>query len=173
MAVKRTCLAGLLASALAGCSPLPGVVEAPLSDALGQVGRDVQVERVLDGDTIVVTGDERVRLLTIDAPELNSRSAGPPDCGAEAAQDALEALLPPGTPVVLNGLKGEPSTDRYGRTLSNVHVWRGDHLVNVSLWLAGQGWARVYHDYRTADTAAAVPLQVEAEAADRGVWRMC
>jgi hypothetical protein len=33
-------------------------------------------------------------------------------------------------------------TDRFGRTLANIYLERGGQLVNVSLWLAEQGWAR-------------------------------
>lgn len=161
---------GLIAVALlllSGCN-------ATTPGAVGEHGRTVRVERVLDGDTIVVTGDERVRLLTIDAPELNSTTkADDAECGAQAARDALAGLLPAGTSVVLNGLKGEPSTDRYGRTLSNVYVAVSGSTVNVSLWLVAQGWARVYESYRTVETVEARALQHQAQDAHRGMWASC
>jgi hypothetical protein len=47
-----------------------------------------------------------VRLLTGETPELHVYAPvpKPPDCGAEAARDALSALLPIGSPVLLLGL---------------------------------------------------------------------
>lgn len=161
---------------LSGCNAtaVPGTAGEPLAGYLAEHGRAVRVERVLDGDTIAVTGDERVRLLTIDAPELNSTTkADDAECGAQAARDALAGLLPVGTSVVLNGLKGEPSTDRYGRTLSNVYVVLSGSTVNVSLWLAAEGWAQVYASFPTSDSAEARLLQHQAQDAHRGVWGSC
>jgi endonuclease YncB( thermonuclease family) len=77
-------------------------------------GRHVTIERVLDGDTIAVNpGDERIRLLTIDAAERHVGTHGPADCGADDAWHALQGLLPVGAEVIVNGLEGEPATDRY------------------------------------------------------------
>lgn len=186
----RALAALLVAAALAGCTsaiatptfPPPDppaavdlvVVTGELADFLRAHARRVVVERVLDGDTITVTGDERVRLLTINAPELHATTrADDADCGAQAAADALSALLPPGTPVLLNGLKGEPPTDRYGRTLSRVFLDRPGGLVNISLYLAEGGLVRVYTEYPTADSDDASQLADAARSAKRGLWGAC
>lgn len=155
--------------------PAPSaVVDGQLATVLRTIGRPVVVERILDGDTLTVTGDERIRLLTIDAPELRAHTkADDADCGAQAAADELAALLPPGTAVLLNGLKGEPATDRYGRTLSDVFVERPEGLVNVSLRLVETGAARVFVDYPTSETPDAEQLQAAARAAGRGQWGAC
>lgn len=73
--------------------------------------------RVIDGDTVAL-GDERLRLLDIDAPEFHR-----PRCPAEAvmadrARRRLADLLAGGT--VLVERSGE--RDRYGRTLARLRV---------------------------------------------------
>lgn len=186
----RWTLAVMAALTLAGCTasgPAPVIEVAPpsptagatvgaeLGDQLAADARRVTVTRVIDGDTLAVTGDERIRLLSINASELNSRTkADDAECGAVAARDALAVLLPAGAEVALNGLKGEPDRDRYGRTLSNVYLLRaGSPPLNVSLWLVDQGWARAYVEYRTSETDEALVLEAQARDARRGIWAMC
>lgn len=94
---------------------------------------------VHDGDTIRC-GSERVRIASIDAPEL----PGSPKCGARrgksawcdypkgfAARDALRTLTSRGG-VTIERL----GTDRYGRTLATVRVRgidAGEYLINKGL----------------------------------------
>lgn len=149
----------------------PPSVAPAVEEALAAVGRYVVVTRVIDGDTIAVgDNDERVRLLTINAPELHANTkADDADCGAVEARDALAKLLPIRSGVLLNGLKGEPATDRYGRTLASVYAQH----VNVALWMVEQGRARVYEEYPTSETADAKALQAQAQTARRGIWGTC
>jgi micrococcal nuclease len=151
------------------------VVDGELARFLLSTGRRVIVERVIDGDTVVVSGGERVRLLTVDAPELRSQTkVDDADPCAEQSRDDLAVLLPPGTEVILNGLKGEPDTDRFERTLANLYLpTDGGQLLNVSLVLVGQGDARVYIDYPTADSDDALRLEESARARTLGVWGKC
>jgi len=144
------------------------VVPSGIAPQVEAVSRRVVVERVIDGDTIAVTGDERVRLLTINAPELRGK-----ECGSQEASDALRSVIPPGTPVLLAGLKGEPARDRYGRTLSSVLVQRPAGLTNVALLMVAEGRARVYDAYPTSETDDAMTLQTAARAAGRGLWGTC
>lgn len=173
--MNRAVIAVALVLQLARCSAtVPGTVGEPLADYLAEHGRVVRVERVLDGDTLAVTGDERVRLLTINAPELNTTTkADDAECGAEGARDALAALLPVGTTVALSGLKGEPAQDRYGRTLANAYVVRNGNTVNVSLAMVAEGWARTYATFPTSDRSDARVLPEQAQDADRGMWSTC
>jgi micrococcal nuclease len=177
--IRPFALTALLFTAT-GCAPSglgvdPGVPSIATATAAGRV---VTITRVIDGDTLEVTGGERVRLLSIQAPELNARTrADDAECGAEgaeAARDALTDLLPPGTTVTLRGLPGEPAKDRYGRTLSNAYVpVDGTEAVNVSLWLVQNGWARAYLEYRTAETAEAARRETQARERGRGMWAIC
>lgn len=144
------------------------VVPPSIAGQIEAVSRHVVVERVIDGDTIAVTGDERVRLLTVNAPELRGK-----ECGSQEASDALRALIPPGTPVLLVGLKGEPARDRYGRTLSSVLVKTDRGLVNTALQMVADGRARVYEAYPTSETDDARTLQETARLDRRGLWGAC
>jgi micrococcal nuclease len=170
-------LLALLLTAMACDQPPgrdPGVSPATATASQAQ-SRVVTVERVLDGDTFTVTGGERVRLLSIDSPELRSNArADDAECDAQAACDALAGLLPPGTTVTLRGLPGEPAEDRYQRTLSNAYVpVDGTEAVNVSLWLVARGHARAYREYRTVETDEAIRLETQAREAGRGMWGTC
>ena len=169
-------LAVLLLAAACTASPAADV---PLPPAL-EVGRLVTVTHVVDGDTFdvagtITPGKERVRLLSVNSPELNSRvRADDAECGAQAARDALAGLLPPGTQVVLRTLPGEPERDRYGRTLANAYVaTEGTQPTNVSLWLIEHGHAVTYREFRTVETDEALRLETQAQEQRVGMWSMC
>ena len=87
------------------------------------------VESITDGDTFRCD-DERVRLLTIDAPE---KEQGP---FSNAAQEALARLLPVGSEVRL-ALDVE-KRDQYDRLLAYVYL-TDDRMVNALM--ARQGFA--------------------------------
>lgn len=180
----------LAAAILTACAPIPPVDPAAppatvtppvlVSTAPRPPGQEVTVTRVVDGDTFKARGPDGVifttRLLSIDAPELNTRTrADDAECGAEAARDALTGLLPPGTRVNLAGLPGEPAEDRYGRTLANAYVTvaGAQEPVNASLWLAGNGWAVAHLAYRTVETDRALELQRQAQEQQAGMWATC
>lgn len=77
-------------------------------------GGDVTITRIVDGDTLVVRGDGRVRLIGIDTLEVDQD-----ECFADRATDHLTALVPPGTPVRL--VHDVERHDRYGRTLAYLY----------------------------------------------------
>jgi len=70
------------------------------------------VERIVDGDTILLANGERVRLIGIDAPEI-----GEP--GAIEATEFVESLIPPGTTIWLE--RSGNNRDRFGRLRR--YVW--------------------------------------------------
>lgn len=91
----------------------------------------VTLRRVIDGDTIEVTNEhgetEQVRLVGIDAPELNAGTGLPPEMGAEEAKARLAELLGPAGSSLLIEREKDPlsptgyKTDDYGRTLAVVY----------------------------------------------------
>ena len=86
--------------------------------------------RVTDGDTIRC-GDERIRLLGIDAPELPGHCHGKRVCApgdAYASTSSLEAAMSDDLHIERVG------EDRYGRTLGLVTGPRGD----LSCWQLAQ-----------------------------------
>jgi micrococcal nuclease len=137
------------------------------------------VDRVVDGDTLRVTVHQpggaieptdsvRVRLLNIDAPELDHPDRGE-DCGAVEATEVVERLTPPGAVVWL--VADVEDRDRYDRPLRAVFTGDGT-MVNAEV--VRQGWAEVmlvepndrFHD-------ALLPVEAEAREARRGAWATC
>lgn len=78
------------------------------------------VAKVSDGDSIRCRDGARVRLIGVDAPELDQEPFG------KRSRAALERRLPVGTVVTLE-FDVQPR-DQYGRLLA--YVWRDGRLVN-------------------------------------------
>jgi endonuclease YncB( thermonuclease family) len=98
----------------------------------GRRGRQPQptrevVERVIDGDTLVLAGGERLRLVDVDAPELHEGKPGHPgpfpEPGAIEATAALRRLVE-GRKVLVT----RTGRDQYGRTLGRVHLEDGTDI---------------------------------------------
>lgn len=129
-------------------------------------GQDAEVTRVIDGDTVVVDGDTRLRLIGIDAPETVHPSR-PDECFGRQASTYLRSLLPEGTPVRLE--QDVEASDRYGRRLA--YVWRRSDGLHVNLALLVDGFAQVSTvppNVRHVDTF--VGAQRDARVEGRGLW---
>jgi len=90
------------------------------------------VERVVDGDTIVIENDIRVRLLGIDAPE----SA---ECYGEEAKRELERLVLGKEIFLEKDQTGKDSFDRLLRyvVVRNENPEDDDELINITLVRGG------------------------------------
>lgn len=131
-------------------------------------GAAATVERVVDGDTIVLAGGERVRLIGVDTPETKDPRK-PVQCFGEAASAHTSALLPPGTAVRLEH-DVEPR-DRYGRTLA--YVYRVRRALRQRR-PRGQRLRSDPHDPAERGARRRVPrAQTEAREAGRGLWSAC
>ena len=119
-AILTKLLIALLLMGIAGCD----------NDKTATTGSEPKVERIIDGDTIVLAGDQIVRYIGIDTPERG-------DPYYEEATDANRSLVE-GKKVRLE--LDEEEEDRYGRTLAYVYV--GDTFVNFQL--VRSGYARSY-----------------------------
>lgn len=152
---SRVALAALTVGLLAAC--LSGQAEKPPVQG--------RVAQVVDGDTVTLAGGQRVRLLGIDAPELE-KEGRPADFLAHKAKKAL-ADLAQGKSVRLEYDKLH--FDRYQRLLAYVFLEDGTFLNRE---LVRQGLARVYtqapNRARHEDLLAA---QREALEARRGIWQ--
>ncbi len=140
---------------------LVGVVLGARS-AVGGPAEDVRVVRVIDGDTVVVSGGERVRLIGVDTPERG-------DCFSRAAT-AQAGRLAGGRAVRLRF--DAERRDRYGRLLA--YVYRAGDGAFVNERLVREGFAvpltiapNVRHADRFVDAAR------DARAAERGLWAAC
>ena len=142
------------------------LVLAACSSGAGSAAEEAEVARVIDGDTIELTGGHRVRLVQIDAPEL-----GEGECYARESRRELERLAAPGARIELEPDAELDDTDRYGRLLRYVH--RADANVNVEL--VRRGAATPY--FRRGDEGAYADELLDAvddaRRASRGMWGSC
>ena len=105
------------------------------SGSAEQQASQVDVIRVIDGDTIVISGDERVRLIGIDTPENGQ-------CGFDEAKQALEKLLASGSATFYSGTTSDK--DQYDRLLRYIEV----EGIDVGLNLISNGFAIARYDSR-------------------------
>jgi micrococcal nuclease len=128
-----------------------------------------RVERVVDGDTLVLAGGARVRLVQIDTPEV----FGTPECFGAQASAATRRLLPRGTAVRLAAEPATDAVDDSGRLLR--YVVREQDGVDVNLRLVELGAAAPYF-YRGRRGRYAGELERlarEARRSGRGLWGRC
>ena len=123
------------------------------------------VERIVDGDTLVVRGGARVRLVQIDAPESGE------ECYAEAATRELVRLAPPGSRVVLETDPALDRVDRYGRLLRYIHS--DGTNVNVELVRRGAATPWFYGGDRGRYAGRLLAALTTARTAHRGMWGAC
>lgn len=176
---RQVLVAGLLvlflATAAAACSrggdgsapfpapaPAPPLVELPL-------GLDTTVDRVIDGDTIVVAGGHRIRLIGIDTPETKDPRL-PVECFGREASAFLTGLLPRGTGIRLVGDVEE--RDVFDRTLAYAYRLPDGLFVNADI--VRQGYARILTiPPNVAHTDELLVLAQQAREAGRGLWTAC
>jgi micrococcal nuclease len=132
-------------------------------------GTTAHVERVVDGDTIVVRLDgrsERVRYIGVDTPE-SVKPGVSVQCFAKAAA-AENRRLVQGRAVRLE--YDAEARDRYGRLLA--YVWRGNTLVNAELVRLGYGKPLEIAP-NLAHAAELRQLAAAAKRDGRGLWSRC
>jgi len=124
-----------------------------------------RVERVVDGDTIVLAGGERVRYIGIDSPEMGTE---PRECFAEQAK-AKNAALVAGKEVALR--RDVSQRDRYQRLLRYVYLPDGA-FVNAVLVQEGYATAATFPP-DVLFSAYFTSLEREARQAGAGLWGSC
>jgi micrococcal nuclease len=123
------------------------------------------VARVVDGDTIVLTSGEHVRLVQIDTPEKGT------ECYGNAASALTRRLLPPGTNVRIEPDPHLDQVDRYGRRLA--YVWKGDEDVNVRLVREGAAGVWFFDGRRGRHANELLSAAEQARADHKGLWGAC
>ncbi|MEJ5330967.1 MAG: thermonuclease family protein [Desulfobaccales bacterium] len=150
----RLLLAGLVLAGAAACGA--GPTQAPATGVVAQVQ---------DGDTLTLTDGRRVRLVGIDAPELE-KEGQPAEFLAHKAKKVLTELTR-GQRVRLE--YDQLRYDRFQRLLAYVFLEDGTF---VNRELVAQGLARVYSQPpNTARQGELLAAQREALEAGRGIWR--
>lgn len=134
-----------------------------------------RVSWIYDGDTVMVDGVGKVRLLGIDTPEKESSARDHTFRRAGIASRQLRLGAKRATDFLLRNSKGQIVTltfdqdrnDRYGRTLAYVTLADG-RMLNREL--LREGWALVYRrfDFRLKDDF--LREEAAAQGAGRGLW---
>ena len=128
------------------------------------------MQRVIDGDTLVLRGGQRLRLIGIDAPEMRHEGRGPEAYAREAREALVDLSSGPDTNKnrVVGVQYGQSHHDRYGRGLAHLFLANGNNVqasllrrgLATSLFLPPNG------EYLDCYVAA----ETEARAARRGIW---
>ena len=148
--------------------------------ALQGTSVQTEIQRVVDGDTLVVTIDgqeERLRLLCLDTEESNPGSDKPVTPWGREAKEEAKRLLPDGAPVTLEFPGTEPleqclvrHRDNFGRLLVFAHFEGGDFQEHM----IAAGFSPYFNKYGHADFPSHHERYVAAESAAQGahigVW---
>jgi micrococcal nuclease len=128
-------------------------------------GDDKTVKDALDGDSLEVTDGTKIRLIGIDAPDVETRG-----CFSGEATAHLRELLAPESTVRV--VYDADRTDRLGRTLAYVYRLTDGLFVNVAM--ARDGFARqLTTPPNTAHGEEIKTAVSEAVAERRGMWQTC
>ena len=139
------------------------VLAVPASASRAQLAR---IRYVIDGDTVVLANGQHVRLVQIDAPEVQER-----ECYGAQARALLRRLVPPGTTVRVEADPRLDHVDRYGRLLR--YVFRGPTNLNLELVREGAATVWFYRHARGRYAGALLVAARGARAAHRGLWATC
>lgn len=146
----------------AGGSPV-AVERAPSqTDSTPQAG--ILVERVVDGDTLVLADQTKVRLIAVDTPETKHPSKPVEPFGPEASAFTRKAVE--GRVVQLRFDRNR--YDRYQRTLAYIYV--GDWCLNEELIRAGFSECVTQYPFDAAMKQRFLAAESEARRARRGIW---
>jgi micrococcal nuclease len=127
-----------------------------------------RVQRVVDGDTVVLAGGERVRYIGVDTPE-SVKPGTPVQCFAEAASHFNRRLIE-GERVRLRF--DAERRDRYGRLLAYVYRARDGLFVNAQL--VRRGYARTLTIAPNVRHAGEFRrLAADARRHGTGLWSSC
>ncbi|MGI8973750.1 MAG: thermonuclease family protein [Gaiella sp.] len=159
MGSYRLTLSVAVLALVAGCADR----SAPAGEA--PAGERSTVQRVNDGDTLTLSGGDKVRLLQIDAPELLD------DCYGRAAHAALKQLVGAGSNVTLVRDLGLDGEDRYGRLLR--YVFAGGVNVNVALVRRGAASPYFFRKQRGRYARMLLAAVEAARGARAGYWGSC
>lgn len=138
-ALLLVCLWSLSASAAVGQE-----VPTPYSEYFGTV------ERVIDGDTLVVRLDlwpgleaiYSVRARGIDSPELRGADCPQEKLWADEARLQAEKLYGPGTTVRIENVE----MDSFGRAVADIRRWRSDRWLYFADEMVGRNMAEPWDD---------------------------
>ncbi len=109
------------------------------------------VERVVDGDTIVVKGGEKgkkIRFLLVDTPETKKPKTPVQPFGKKASEFTKSALKK-GDKIYVQ--YGKSKSDKYGRYLGYIYYKKDGNWIMLNEELVAEGLARVGYVYEDKD----------------------
>jgi len=152
--MKQRTLSVLLAFTVFGCAA---------AQPLAPTAATFQVERVIDGDTLVLATLGTVRLIGVDTPETVHPTKPVQYFGREASAFLRNLVLSRSVHVEYD----QTRVDRYGRTLAYLYLESGV-LVNLEIVRQGYGFAYTAFPFRLmAEFRAA---ERDAREQQRGLW---
>ena len=140
----------------------------PPDQAITQGDFDV-VERVVDGDTLLLQSGERVRLIGVDTPEIKHPKKPVEYFGKEASAFTRRVVEEKRVRLEFdqaNAARGHK--DRYGRTLAYVFLEDGT-LLNAEI--IKQGYGHAYTQFPFSRMEEFRRLEREAREEQRGLWQ--
>ncbi len=126
------------------------------------------VDRVVDGDTLLLDLGERVRLQGIDCPETVHPDRAVEPWGPDATAFTDRFVAEAGGEVRLTF--SSERLDQYGRHLA--FVWHGERLLNEELVRSGLARARLDYRYSGIMKRRLAAAQDDARKAGRGLWSL-
>jgi micrococcal nuclease len=126
-----------------------------------------ELERVVDGDTIIITGKERVRFIGIDTPE-EKHPHKPIQPFALEATDTLKKLLSESKKICLISDSIGDAIDKYGRTLAYIFTDEGKD-VNAELLRLGMAKGYFYFPFERKEEFGIYETQAKKEKI--GQWK--
>lgn len=141
MAVAAVVVSAMLISARPPASPSPATNQPPVSSPCSNsegICREGNVTQVIDGDTLDLAGNLRIRLVLVDAPET-SETGGP-----EAAAHLTDLCL--GTRALVDEDDWQIGADPFGRVLAVVYC--AGTNANAAMIASGRG--TTYYAFCTA-----------------------
>ncbi len=129
-------------------------------------GMEAEVVRTIDGDTLVVSFDERrltVRLIGVDTPETVHPFKPVEYFGKQASNFLSEKLGSQWVTLEFD----ENKIDKYGRVLA--YVYLGDEMINRSI--VAQGYGHAYTRFPFTHLEDFVLAESEAKESELGLWQ--
>jgi micrococcal nuclease len=163
-------IAALEAGSATHQQPRVGISEQS-RESRNEIAEKRMVIRVIDGDTIVVSPNEKVRLIGVDAPETVDPKRAT-QCFGKDAKEFTRSLVERQTIrlVVDESNAARNHKDRYGRTLAYVYFDDGT-MLNAEL--IRRGYAHAYTRFPFRHTVEFRQLERSARSQAVGLWASC
>ncbi len=144
--------------------PGPAPAPAPVPQGPPVSGETARVQRVVDGDTLLLENRVRIRLIGVNTPETKAEGRPVEPWGPEAS--AFTEQMVGGRLVTLE--YDRERVDDYGRTLAYVYV--DGVMLNEALIEAGLSPAVLRHPYRADRKKQFQAAEARAKAKQLGIW---